>query len=132
MLTRLASALVACLVLAGCIAPAPSPSGWPTQDNPAAIHVHPFFTCTRQHEVGTADVSGYTRNTGNGYYSSYQFDLRTWQGAVSRAQDGIWAAWAAVTPDRAPVDVVDRAALQLADERGSQPWGGRCSEWLYR
>lgn len=127
--------LCAALLLGACIPPAP-PSGWPTIDNPAAIHTHPFFVCTREHETPGNRVwpyeDGYTYDTGNGYFGAYQFAHSTWVGVVQRMQGGIWASWAAVTANVAPVDVQDRAALQLANERGAQPWGGRCREHLYR
>lgn len=119
---------------AACIPSSPPPPAiaWPAPGDEAAIHVHPFFTCTRQHEVGTADPSGYATNTGNGYYGAYQFEHRTWASVLERAVSGAYLPYAAYTANVAPVPVQDVAAHQLANERGAQPWGGRCREHLNR
>lgn len=72
-----------------------------------------LLACIRLYE------GSYTTATGNGYYGAYQFDLRTWRGAVTRAGHGEWADR---LPSDAPPSVQDSAALQLLSERGLQPW----------
>jgi hypothetical protein len=74
----------------------------------------------------------YTRNTGNGFYGAYQFDLNTWggrpdadgvrrAGAVTRAG---YAEWANRLPSEAPPIAQDAAARRLQSERGWGPWPG--------
>ncbi|MCX6811601.1 MAG: transglycosylase family protein [Candidatus Berkelbacteria bacterium] len=64
----------------------------------------------------------YERNSGNGYYGAYQFNMSTWR---SNAPDG----WQDVRPDQAPAAVQDQAALNLYNARGFSPWPG-CSRKL--
>lgn len=60
---------------------------------------------------------------GGTYRGAWQFDQRTWNGAVARAG---YPEWAGQDPAQAPAGVQDAAARQLYRERGNQPWGGRC------
>jgi hypothetical protein len=53
----------------------------------------------------------YTRNSGNGYYGAYQFDIQTWGNF-----DGY------VRPDLAPATVQDTKAQQVQAVRGWYPW----------
>ncbi|HEY6737002.1 MAG TPA: transglycosylase family protein [Candidatus Saccharimonadia bacterium] len=53
----------------------------------------------------------YTRNSGNGYYGAYQFDIGTW---------GNWGGYA--RPDLAPADVQDAKFLETFARRGWSPW----------
>ncbi len=102
--------------------------------------MHPFFVCTRYHESDRGDFhgnglhdAGYQAvSPGGTYRGAYQFDQRTWAGAVTRAVGGAYAVYAQFPPDQTPVAVQDVAAHQLANERGAQPWGNRCREHLYR
>ena len=64
----------------------------------------------------------YSRNSGNGYYGAYQFNISTWRGY---APDG----YGDVRPDLAPPAVQDQAALNLYNMRGWQPWPA-CSRSL--
>lgn len=60
---------------------------------------------------------------GGTYRGAWQFDQRTWNGAVARAG---YPEWSNRDPAQAPAPVQDAAARQLYAERGNQPWGGRC------
>jgi resuscitation-promoting factor RpfB len=53
----------------------------------------------------------YTRNSGNGYYGAYQFNLSTWQ---SNGGTGY--------PHQASPAVQDEIALRLYSRRGASPW----------
>ncbi len=64
----------------------------------------------------------YERNSGNGYYGAYQFNISTWRGY---APDG----YGDVRPDLAPPAIQDQAALGLYNARGWQPWPA-CSRKL--
>lgn len=64
----------------------------------------------------------YERNSGNGYYGAYQFNISTWRGY---APDG----YGDVRPDLAPPAVQDQAALALYNARGWSPWPA-CSRKL--
>ena len=64
----------------------------------------------------------YARNSGNGYYGAYQFNISTWR---SNAPDG----WQDVRPDQAPEAIQDQAALNLYNDRGFGPWPA-CSRKL--
>jgi hypothetical protein len=57
--------------------------------------------------------NNYTRNSGNGYYGAYQFDIRTWNnyGGFARA-------------DLAPAEVQDAKAHETHARRGWTPWPG--------
>jgi resuscitation-promoting factor RpfB len=65
------------------------------------------FARLRQCEAG----GDYTRNSGNGYYGAYQFDIGTWNrfGGYARA-------------DLAPPDVQDQKARDTQGRRGWSPW----------
>jgi len=59
------------------------------------------------------EASGdYKKNSGNGYYGAYQFDLRTWQ------QDLGYSG----RPDQADPATQDEAAKKLYQKRGWKPW----------
>jgi hypothetical protein len=53
----------------------------------------------------------YTRNSGNGYYGAYQYDIRTWAGYGGYAR-----------ADLAPADVQDAKFLETFARRGWSPW----------
>lgn len=53
----------------------------------------------------------YTRNSGNGYYGAYQFNVGTW---------GNWGGYA--RPDLAPASVQDAKFLETYGRRGWSPW----------
>jgi hypothetical protein len=60
----------------------------------------------------------YTRNSGNGYYGAYQYNLGTWGGYDGYAR-----------PDLAPPDVQDAKAHETQSARGWTPWPA-CSHKL--
>lgn len=60
----------------------------------------------------------YTRNSGNGYYGAYQFDIGTW---------GNYGGFA--RPDLAPASVQDAKAQATQAARGWSPWPA-CSRKL--
>ena len=64
----------------------------------------------------------YPRNSGNGYYGAYQFNISTWRGYAP-------AGYGDVRPDLAPPAVQDQAALALYNKRGWSPWPA-CSRKL--
>lgn len=64
----------------------------------------------------------YNRNSGNGYYGAYQFNMSTWR---SYAPEG----YADIRPDLAPPAIQDQAALNLYNTRGWSPWPA-CSRKL--
>lgn len=53
----------------------------------------------------------YSRNSGNGYYGAYQFDISTWGGYGGYAR-----------ADLAPPAVQDAKALETYARRGASPW----------
>jgi uncharacterized protein YabE (DUF348 family) len=53
----------------------------------------------------------YDRNSGNGYYGAYQYDISTWAN---------WGGFA--RPDLAPPSVQDEKAWETYKRRGWQPW----------
>lgn len=60
----------------------------------------------------------YTRNSGNGYYGAYQFNISTWGG---------WGGYARA--DLAPASVQDQKFLETYSRRGWSPWPS-CSRKL--
>lgn len=60
----------------------------------------------------------YTRNSGNGYYGAYQYDLGTWGNFQGYAR-----------PDLAPASVQDAKFLETFSRRGWAPWPA-CSRKL--
>lgn len=63
----------------------------------------------RQCEAG----GRYDRNSGNGYYGAYQYNISTWAGYGGYN-----------VPSDAPGDVQDAKALETYNRRGWQPWPG--------
>lgn len=57
----------------------------------------------------------YTRNSGNGFYGAYQFEMGTWRSYAPAPYNNMY-------PSDAPSDVQDQAALALYQRRGAQPW----------
>jgi len=64
----------------------------------------------------------YPRNSGNGYYGAYQFNISTWKGYAP-------AGYGDIRPDLAPPAIQDQAALALYNKRGWSPWPA-CSRKL--
>lgn len=60
----------------------------------------------------------YSRNSGNGYYGAYQYNIGTWAGYGGYSR-----------PDLAPPDVQDAKFLQTFSARGWSPWPA-CSRKL--
>lgn len=82
------------------------------------------FACFKECTLRIESGGNYSAVDPSGTYrGAWQFDQRTWNGAVSRAG---YEEWSGVSPDQAPPDIQDAAAAQLYSERGNQPWGGRC------
>lgn len=65
------------------------------------------FAALRQCEAG----GNYARNSGNGYYGAYQYDLSTWSNYQGYAR-----------PDLAPPAVQDAKARETQARRGWSPW----------
>lgn len=57
----------------------------------------------------------YTRNSGNGFYGAYQFEMATWRGYAP-------APYSSMLPSQAPPAIQDQAAQALYQRRGAQPW----------
>ena len=57
----------------------------------------------------------YTRNSGNGFYGAYQFEMGTWRGYAP-------GDYKNMLPSQAPPEVQDQAAQALYARRGAQPW----------
>jgi hypothetical protein len=60
----------------------------------------------------------YTRNSGNGYYGAYQFNIGTWNGYGGYAR-----------ADLAPASVQDAKFMETYNRRGWSPWPA-CSRKL--
>lgn len=65
-----------------------------------------------------------TASNGSGHYGLYQYDVRTWKGAV-----GAELAAKYPLPSDAPVDVQNQAFANTWARRGSQPWNASYKCW---
>jgi hypothetical protein len=85
----------------------PQPSG-------SSGDISGFLACTRAHESDSA--GGYQAISPDGRYrGAYQFDQQTWNGVGGTGDP------AAASPAEQ-----DYRATILYEQRGNQPWGGRC------
>jgi len=77
-------------------------------------------------EAGSGPVStpNYKATNGTGNFGAYQFDVRTWRGAV-----GAELAQKYPLPSDAPVEVQDQAFNSTFARRGSQPWNASYHCW---
>ncbi|HSX45230.1 MAG TPA: transglycosylase family protein [Candidatus Saccharimonadales bacterium] len=85
-------------------------------------NVEAFLACTRGHESDTA--GGYQAVSPDGvYHGAYQFDQSTWNSVAANngRPDLVGQDPAQVSPTDQ-----DKMATDLYEERGNQPWGGRC------
>lgn len=73
---------------------------------------------------GPNSAPRYTASNGSGNYGAYQFDLRTWRGAV-----GPELAAQYPNPTQAPPEVQDQAFYNTFARRGSQPWNSSYTCW---
>lgn len=126
--------IVAGLLTAGCLNGAPPAydpgPDWHGHPDWVYRHTHPFLICTRAHESDRGDKGGFglhdqgyqAVSPGGTYRGAYQFDRNTWNSVASR-----WAPHL-VGRDPASAWVIDQDLLAWAlyQERGNQPWGGRC------
>jgi hypothetical protein len=82
------------------------------------------FACFKPCTLEVESHGNYATVSPDGTYrGAWQFDQRTWNGAVARAG---YPEWSNRDPAQAPPHVQDAAARQLYAERGNRPWGGRC------
>lgn len=82
------------------------------------------FACFKECTLAIESHGDYGAvSPGGKYRGAWQFDQPTWDGAVSRAG---YPEYAGHDPASAPASVQDAAAHQLYQERGNQPWEGRC------
>lgn len=81
------------------------------------------FSCFKDCTLPIESGGNYANTNNPTYRGAWQFDQNTWRGAVTRAG---FPDWAEQDPAGAPPNVQDAAALQLYQERGNQPWAGRC------
>lgn len=102
------------------------PTTRPARQRPARSSTRPRTTAPSVASGCTLDVirqreSGddYGAVSPSGHRGAYQFEARTWRGAVSRAGHPEYADTPA---NEAPPDVQDAAARQLYAERGTQSW----------
>jgi hypothetical protein len=83
----------------------------------------PFLRCTRAHESDSA--GGYRAvSSGGTYRGAYQFDQSTWNSAARIAGRPDLVG---VDPAQAAPADQDLLAYALFQQRGGQPWGGRCA-----
>lgn len=73
---------------------------------------------------GPNSQARYTATNGSGNFGAYQFDIRTWQGAV-----GPELAAQYPNPMQAPPEVQDQAFYNTFARRGSQPWNASYKCW---
>lgn len=79
-----------------------------------AGNIDEAFAALRRCEAG----GNYDRNSGNGYYGAYQFNI------------GTWAGYGGYTiPSEAPPSIQDQKAYETYQRRGWQPWPA-CSQRL--
>ena len=97
--------------------PPPAPGGEAPRPGPSpgAGSTIDVLACIRRYESG----GDYSAVSAAGHAGAYQFERRTWAGAVTRAG---YAEWADRPANEAPPAVQDAAAAQLLAERGLQPW----------
>jgi hypothetical protein len=81
------------------------------------------FDCFRECTIAKESGGDYSINTGNGYYGAWQFHQPTWDAVT--AGMGLHE-WVGQRASDAPAHVQDAAARTLWQQRGNQPWGGRC------
>lgn len=90
----------------------------------AASRCQGDFACFKECTIAIESHGDYGAvSPGGKYRGAWQFDQPTWDGAVSRAG---YPEYAGHDPASAPSAVQDAAAHQLYQERGNQPWEGRC------
>ena len=90
----------------------------------AASRCQGDFACFKECTLAIESHGDYGAvSPGGKYRGAWQFDQSTWNGAVSRAG---YPEYAGQDPAAAPPAVQDAAAHQLYQERGNQPWEGRC------
>lgn len=80
-----------------------------TASKPVVIDTGDAWSALRMCEAG----GNYARNSGNGYYGAYQFDISTWNNFGGYAR-----------PDLAPASVQDAKAQDTQARRGWSPWPG--------
>ncbi|MCC7543772.1 transglycosylase family protein [bacterium] len=73
---------------------------------------------------GPTSTPNYKANNGAGHYGAYQYDVRTWRGAV-----GPELAAQYPLPSDAPPEVQDQAFYNTFARRGSQPWNASYYCW---
>jgi hypothetical protein len=74
--------------------------------------------------AGANSQPRYTASNGSGNFGAYQFDTRTWKGAV-----GAELAAQYPNPAQAPAEVQDQAFYNTFARRGSQPWNASYKCW---
>ena len=79
-----------------------------------AGNIDEAFAALRSCEAG----GNYDRNSGNGYYGAYQFNISTWAGYGGYT-----------IPSEAPASIQDQKAYETYQRRGWQPWPA-CSQRL--
>ena len=73
---------------------------------------------------GPSSTPNYKASNGTGNFGAYQFDVRTWKGAV-----GPELASQYPLPSDAPAEVQDQAFYATFARRGSQPWNASYHCW---
>lgn len=101
--------------------PPPAPPGDPIWLARIELQHRPFLVCTRAHESDTSGSYAAVSPSGT-YRGAYQFDIPTWNSVASRHYPYL----VGVLPEQAEWWEQDAMAWALYEERGTQPWGGRC------